>query len=146
MIIATLTVVLIVGALASAVVALHVAVFRRETIGRARAQAALAARGGLEVARHAIATGEMGEREIAFSNGTVKLGINAEKGRYRVAAAAAFESEDGVEVRRTFEAVLLQTDSGLKLVGWEELPASPDEARGMLTQPHLAAPLPDRRP
>lgn len=127
MIIAALLIVLVLGALATALVVLHAATYRAETIGRARSQAALAARGALEVVRHQGLTPQAQAGEILFANGVVTFSCEDSRGECHVLLDARFRTRGDLPVRRRFRAALEKTPEGAKLVSWEEVfgPAEP---------------------
>lgn len=122
----SLVIILSIGALAASVVAIHTATQREQTAGRARIQAALAARGAMEMVRGRGASPRTEAGETLFGNGRVLCRTTQSDGKLRVLLDTRFETEGGQHVRRRFEAVLATRDGEMKLVLWRELPAPPE--------------------
>ena len=130
-IIAALTIVLVLGALASALMVVHGTTFRAQTTGRAEAQAALAAHGALEVVRQEGVAAQAHAGEVTFADGVVVFSTEEARGGRRVTLEARFRARGDIAVRRRFEAVLEETGEGAKVVSWEEVfgpPGPPSQA------------------
>lgn len=120
-IIAALVIVLVLGALASSLMVVHGTTFRAQTIGRAQAQAALAARGALEVVRQEGPAGQAPAGEVSFTDGVVVFSTEELRGGRRVTLEARFRTRGDIAVHRRFEAVLERGPEGSKLVSWQEV-------------------------